>query len=107
MANHLTPDELSDALGISRKTLLSLCVQEGVPVFHGRIDKTLFVQTIEIKTTHAVRLSILMRFMLSLQQPFVIEGKDSGAKGTTNESANRSEIIGDSSGGGNAGERRA
>jgi hypothetical protein len=25
--------------------LLSLCVQEGVPVFHGRIDKTLFVQT--------------------------------------------------------------
>jgi hypothetical protein len=45
MANHLTPDELSDALGISRKTLIKLCTQEGVPVFHGRIDKTLFVQT--------------------------------------------------------------
>ena len=45
MANHLTPDELSEALGISRRTLLNLCVQEGVPVFHGRIDKTLFVQT--------------------------------------------------------------
>ena len=45
MANHLTPDELSETLGISRRTLLSLCVQEGVPVFHGRIDKTLFVQT--------------------------------------------------------------
>lgn len=45
MANHLTPDELSDALGISRKTLIKLCTQEGVPVFHGRIDKTLFVQS--------------------------------------------------------------
>ena len=45
MANHLTPDELSEALGISRKTLFKLCAQEGVPVFHGRIDKTLFVQT--------------------------------------------------------------
>jgi len=45
MANHLTPDELSEALGISRKTLFKLCAQEGVPVFHGRIDKTLFVQS--------------------------------------------------------------
>ncbi len=45
MANHLTPDELSEALGISRKTLIKLCAQESVPVFHGRIDKTLFVQT--------------------------------------------------------------
>ena len=44
MANHLTPDELSEELGISRRTLLNLCIQEGVPVFHGRIDKTLFVQ---------------------------------------------------------------
>ena len=31
--------------GQSRKTLFKLCAQEGVPVFHGRIDKTLFVQT--------------------------------------------------------------
>jgi hypothetical protein len=45
MANHLTPDELSEALGISRKTLFKLCAQEGVPVFHGRIDKTLFIQS--------------------------------------------------------------
>lgn len=45
MANHLTPDQLSDELGISRKTLIKLCAQEGVPIFHGRIDKMLFVQT--------------------------------------------------------------
>jgi hypothetical protein len=47
MANHLTPDELSNALGISRKTLMKLCAQEGVPVFHGRIDKTLFLASMD------------------------------------------------------------
>lgn len=43
MAVHLTPDELSEALGLSRKEVVRLCVQEAVPIYNGRIDRTLFV----------------------------------------------------------------
>jgi hypothetical protein len=32
MPNHLTPDELSK----------KLCIEEGVPIYQGKIDKTLF-----------------------------------------------------------------
>jgi len=42
MANHLTPEELSVELGIDRETIIKLCVEEGVPIYHGKIDKHLF-----------------------------------------------------------------
>jgi hypothetical protein len=42
MANHLTPDELSKELGIDRSEVIRLCVEEGVPIYQGKIDKTLF-----------------------------------------------------------------
>jgi len=42
MANHLTPEELSKELGIDRETIIRLCVEEGVPIYQGKIDKTLF-----------------------------------------------------------------
>jgi hypothetical protein len=42
MPNHLTPDELSKELGIDREQVIKLCVQEGVPIYQGKIDKTLF-----------------------------------------------------------------
>ena len=42
MANHLTPEELSKGLGIDRLEVIRLCVQEGVPIYQGKIDKTLF-----------------------------------------------------------------
>ena len=42
MANHLTPDELSKELGIDRQEVIRLCVEEGVPIYQGKIDKTLF-----------------------------------------------------------------
>jgi hypothetical protein len=45
LAVHLTPDELSDALGLSRKEVVKLCVQEAVPIYQGRIDKTLFMSS--------------------------------------------------------------
>lgn len=45
MAVHLTPDELSDAIGMSRKEVVRLCVQEAVPIYQGRIDKTLFMSS--------------------------------------------------------------
>ncbi len=41
MANHLTPEELSKELGIDRQEVIRVCVQEGVPIYHGKIDKYL------------------------------------------------------------------
>jgi hypothetical protein len=42
MPNHLTPEELSKELGIDRKEVIRLCLEEGVPIYQGKIDKTLF-----------------------------------------------------------------
>ena len=42
MANHLTPEELSEELGIDRQDVIRLCLQEGVPIYQGKIDKFLF-----------------------------------------------------------------
>ncbi len=42
MPNHLTPEELSKELGIDRQEVIRLCIQEGVPIYQGKIDKTLF-----------------------------------------------------------------
>ena len=42
MANHLTPEELSKELGIEQQEVIRVCVQEGVPIYHGKIDKSLF-----------------------------------------------------------------
>lgn len=42
MANHLTPSELAEELQMKRPEIIGKCVQMGVPIFHGRIDKSLF-----------------------------------------------------------------
>jgi hypothetical protein len=47
MANHLTPEELSEELGLSREDVIRLCVEEGVPIYQGKIDKTLFQAQLE------------------------------------------------------------
>jgi uncharacterized protein (DUF58 family) len=42
MANHLTPSELATELRMDRQEVIGKCVQMGVPIFHGRIDRSLF-----------------------------------------------------------------
>jgi len=42
MANHLTPSELADQLHMDQQEVIGRCVAMGVPIFHGRIDRTLF-----------------------------------------------------------------
>ena len=42
MANHLTPEELSKELGIDRQEVIRLCVEESIPIYQGKIDKSLF-----------------------------------------------------------------
>jgi hypothetical protein len=47
MANHLTPDELSKEVGIDRDEVIRICVEEHVPIYHGKIDKFLFQAQLE------------------------------------------------------------
>jgi hypothetical protein len=42
MSNHLTPEELSKELGLDRQEVIRVCVEEGVPIYQGKIDKYLF-----------------------------------------------------------------
>ncbi|HEY3765349.1 MAG TPA: hypothetical protein VGL44_09345 [Gaiellales bacterium] len=42
MANHLTPDELSKEYGMKREDVIRLCHEQCVPIYHGKIDKSLF-----------------------------------------------------------------
>jgi hypothetical protein len=43
MANHLTPEELSKELGLDRQEVIRVCVEEGVPIYQGKIDRYLFL----------------------------------------------------------------
>ena len=43
MANHLTPTELAREAGLERREVISKCMELGVPIFQGRIDKSLFL----------------------------------------------------------------
>ena len=44
MAIHLTPTELGREAGMHRREVITKCMELGVPIFQGRIDKTLFTE---------------------------------------------------------------
>jgi hypothetical protein len=46
MANHLTPTELAREAGLERRDVIVKCIELGVPIFNGRIDKTLFLSNL-------------------------------------------------------------
>lgn len=46
MAIHLTPTELAREAGLERRDVISKCLELGVPIFQGRIDKTLFMTSL-------------------------------------------------------------
>ena len=46
MANHLTPTELARESGLERRDVIAKCMEHGVPIFQGRIDKTLFLASL-------------------------------------------------------------
>ena len=46
MAIHLTPTELADELKMKRREVIFKCMEMGVPIFNGRIDKTLFTSSL-------------------------------------------------------------
>ena len=47
MANHLTPTELADELNMKRREVIAKCMEMGVPIFNGRIDRSLFVTNLQ------------------------------------------------------------
>ena len=54
MAIHLTPTELAREAGMERRDVIEKCMEMGVPIFQGRIDKTLFLANLsEFNTTPA------------------------------------------------------
>jgi hypothetical protein len=50
MAIHLTPTELAREAGMERREVIEKCMELGVPIFQGRIDKTLFLANLEHDT---------------------------------------------------------
>jgi hypothetical protein len=57
MANHLTPSELARESGLDRRDVIVKCVELGVPIFNGKIDKTLFLTT--LRETSAVSAQVV------------------------------------------------
>jgi 3-deoxy-D-manno-octulosonate 8-phosphate phosphatase KdsC-like HAD superfamily phosphatase len=50
MAIHLTPTELAREAGMERREVIEKCMEMGVPIFQGRIDKTLFLANLSEQT---------------------------------------------------------
>ena len=46
MAIHLTPTELARETGLERRDVIAKCLEHGVPIFQGRIDKSLFLASV-------------------------------------------------------------
>jgi hypothetical protein len=53
MAIHLTPTELAREAGMERRQVIEKCMELGVPIFQGRIDKTLFLANLQATTASA------------------------------------------------------
>jgi hypothetical protein len=54
MAIHLTPTELAREAGMERREVIEKCMELGVPIFQGRIDKTLFLANLSQQDTRQV-----------------------------------------------------
>ncbi len=55
MAIHLTPTELARESGMERRAVIEKCMEMGVPIFQGRIDKTLFLASLNEQQTLSAR----------------------------------------------------
>jgi hypothetical protein len=55
LANHLTPTELAGEVKMKRQEVIAKCMEMGVPILHGRIDKTLFASSLRQQQSSAGR----------------------------------------------------
>ncbi|MCL5735473.1 MAG: hypothetical protein M1274_07770 [Actinobacteria bacterium] len=49
MANHFTPEELANELGTGTGDVIQLCVREGIPIYKGKIDRSLLTAVMKAK----------------------------------------------------------
>jgi hypothetical protein len=49
MANHFTPEELADELGAETRDVIQFCVREGIPIYKGKIDRSLLAAVMKAK----------------------------------------------------------
>jgi hypothetical protein len=49
MANHFTPEELAAELGTETREVIQLCLKEGIPIYKGKIDRSLLVAVMRSK----------------------------------------------------------
>ncbi len=49
MANHFTPEELADEMGTETHEVIQLCVKEGIPIYKGKIDRSLLTAVMRAK----------------------------------------------------------
>lgn len=55
MAIHLTPTEMARESGLERRDVIAKCMEMGVPIFQGRIDKTLFLASLQDSVSPAAQ----------------------------------------------------
>lgn len=49
MANHFTPEELAKELGMDSRGLIEFCYREGIPIYKGKIDRSLLTVVMRSK----------------------------------------------------------
>lgn len=49
MANHFTPEELAEELGMETAQVIRLCMSEGIPIYKGKIDRSLLAAVMKAK----------------------------------------------------------
>ncbi|MBN1631754.1 MAG: hypothetical protein JW990_18520 [Thermoleophilia bacterium] len=49
MANHFTPEELAEELGTETRAVIQFCLREGIPIYKGKIDRSLLTAVMKAK----------------------------------------------------------
>ena len=49
MANHFTPEELAAELGTGTRDVIQFCLKEGIPIYQGKIDRSLLTAVMKAK----------------------------------------------------------
>ena len=58
MANHFTPEELAAELGTGTRDVIQLCVKEGIPIYKGKIDRSLLAAVMKAKNIQLPKMEI-------------------------------------------------
>ncbi len=49
MANHFTPEELAKDLGMDARELIAFCLRESIPIYKGKVDRSLLTAVMRSK----------------------------------------------------------